>query len=317
MTALPDGYDESNVYTTIIVDEALRRGIGVEILDPATGEMRLRHGDRTMDVVQSLSPLTSAIAFVRCDDKAVTRRVLVEAGLPVPAGRVASGGADDEEFLRRHGDIVVKPARGEGGHGITVGVTDAGELADACERARASCPVVLLEERVDGDDLRVLVIDGAVVAASVRRPPTVVGDGEHTVRELIERRNASRDPALCVPLDAITESAVRGAGSGMDEVLDADREIVVRATANLHTGGTIHDVTGSLHADHADVALRVAAALDLPVAGVDLMVERIDAPGQHVIEVNEEPGLANHAPQPTAQRYLDLLFPETAARAGA
>ena len=310
----PDGYDESNVYTTIIVDEALRRGIDVQILDPATGEMRLRLGDRTLDVVQSLSPLTSAIAFVRCDDKAATRRMLVGAGLPVPDGRVASGGSDDEDFLRRHGEVVVKPARGEGGHGITVGVRTPDELADACERARVSCPVVLLEERVDGDDLRVLVIDDEVVAASVRRPPTVTGDGEHTVRELIERRNQTRDPNLCVPLDAITAGAVRASGTELDEVLEADCEIMVRATANLHTGGTIHDVTADLHPDHAEVALRVAAVLDLPVAGVDLMVERIDGPGQYVIEVNEEPGLANHEPQPTAQRYLDLLFPETAGQ---
>ena len=312
MTTAPDGYDDCNVYTTIIIDEAVRRGIDVEILDTATGELRMRLGERTMDMIQSLSTLTSSVAFRRCDDKAVTRRVLAAADLPLPDGRIASGDADDEEFLRQHGELVVKPARGEGGHGITVGVTDADELAEARDRARASCPVVVLEERRPGDDLRVLVIDDEVVAASVRRPPTVVGDGEHSVRELIERRNADRHPDLCVPLDAITESAVRAAGSGMDDVPEPGRELTVRATANLHTGGTIHDVTDELHPDHAAVARKAAAVLDLPVAGVDLIVERIDGPGQHVIEVNEQPGLANHEPQPTAARYLDLLFPETA-----
>jgi D-alanine-D-alanine ligase-like ATP-grasp enzyme len=117
---------------------------------------------------------------------------------------------------------------------------------------------------------------------------------------------------MVVPLDAITEVALRDEGIGLDDVPEAGRAVTVRATANLHTGGTIEDVTDRLHPDHADVGLRAAAALDLPVAGVDLLVDDVEAPGQVVIEVNEQPGLANHEPRPTAERYLDLLFPETA-----
>ena len=308
----PAGYDACNVYTTIIIDEALRRGIDVEILDPETGEMRMRHGGRTVEMVQSLPDLTSAVAFRRCDDKAVTRRVLAAAGLPLPDGTIATGDADDRAFLERHGDIVVKPARGEGGHGITVGVRDAEELAAAIERAKRSCPRVVLEERRQGEDVRVLVIGDEVVAAAVRRPPTVEGDGRRTVRQLIEAGNEARDPGLTVPIDEITDVALRDEQVGLDDVLEDGRVIAVRATANLHTGGSIHDVTAELHPDHADVARRATAALDLPISGVDLMVDRVDGPGQVVIEVNEQPGLANHEPQPTAQRYLDLLFPDTA-----
>ena len=313
MTGRPSGYEACNIYTTIIVDEALRRGVHVEILDPETGEMRMRHGERTVDMVQSLPGLTSAVAFRRCDDKAVTRRVLAAAGLPLPDGMLATGGPDDDAFLDRHGDIVVKPARGEGGHGITVGVTSADELAAAVERARSSCPRVVLEERRGGDDVRVLVIDGEVVAAAVRRPPTVIGDGSRTVRELIGASNEDRDANLQVPIDDITEVALRDEGIGLDDVPDDGRVVAVRATANLHTGGSIHDVTDSLHPDHAAVAVRATEALDLPISGVDLIVEAVDRPGQVIIEVNEQPGLANHEPQPTAQRYLDLLFPDTRA----
>ncbi len=311
MTGPPAHYGACNVYTTIIIDEALRRGIEVEILDPDTGELRLRHGDRSIEMIQSLSELTSAVAFRRCDDKAVTRRVLTSAGLPVPPGMVATGGVEDQRFLDQHGEIVVKPARGEGGHGITVGVTGAEGLVAARDLASERCPTVVLEARCPGDDLRVLVIDGAVVAASVRRPPTVIGDGTATVRALIEGRNHRSEPGLTVPLDGITEAAVRDAGYSFDDVLAADRELVVRATANLHTGGTIHDVTDQLHRDHGAVAVRAAAVLDLPVAGVDLMVDAVDRASHQIIEVNEQPGLANHEPQPTAQRYLDLLFPAT------
>lgn len=317
--ALPDGYDRCNDYTRIIVDEALARGIDVVLHDPELGEMSLTLGGTTHTVIQSLSELTSAIAFRRCDDKLMTRRVLADAGLRVPAGRLATGDAADESFLNEHAPVVVKPCRGEGGAGISVGVTGPDELRSAIDIARAGCDRVLLEAMVPGDDLRVLVIDGEVVAASMRRPPTVTGDGSSTVRELIEARNdqrrAEHGDAMVTPLDDITASTVRGAGHDLDDVLAEGAELQVRRTANLHTGGTIHDLTDRLHPALADAAIRGAAAIGLPVAGMDLMVTSPEEPDHVFIEVNEQPGLANHEPQPTAQRYLDLLFPATADRA--
>jgi GNAT-family acetyltransferase (TIGR03103 family) len=312
---LPDGYESSNEYTRIIVDEALARGIDVVVLDPELGELELTRTGRTHTVIQSLSELTSAIAFRRCDDKAMTRRVLTDAGLPVPPGRVATGDDADEGFLAEHGSIVVKPCRGEGGAGISVGVTEPADLGRAVASARATCERVLLEAMVPGEDLRVLVIDGEVVAASVRRPPAVVGEGSRTVRALVEvrneRRTAELGPGMVTPLDGITEACVRAAGHDLDDVLDDGVELQVRRTANLHSGGTIHDMTACLHPTLADAAVRGAAAIGLPVAGVDLMVDSPEEARHVFIEVNEQPGLANHEPQPTAQRYLDLLFPAT------
>ncbi len=315
--AVPDGYEACNEYTRIIVDEALARGVDVVVHDPATGELTLSHDGRSHTMIQSLSDLTSAIAFRRCDDKAVTRRLLAEAGLPVAEGRLATDDEADTAFLAEHAPIVVKPCRGEGGAGISVGVTEPDGLRAAIASARETCPQVLLEAMAPGDDLRVLVIDGAVVAASVRRPPVVTGDGTSTVRELIESRNDRRaaelGPAMVTPLDDITVACVRAAGHDLDTVLSTGEELQVRRTANLHTGGTIHDMTDVLHPALADAALRATAALGLPVAGIDLMVPSPEGPEHVVIEVNEQPGLANHEPQPTAQRYLDLLFPETTA----
>ena len=311
-----DGYDGCNEYTRIIVDEAVGRGIDAVILDPSVGELELTHGGRTHVMIQSLSDLTSAVALRRCDDKAATRRVLEGVGLPVAPGRLATDDDDDANFLAEHGSVVVKPCRGEGGAGITVGVTQVDELRTAIRIARATCAQVLLEALAPGEDLRVLVIDGAVVAGSVRRPPVVSGDGTSTVRSLIEARNSERalrhGPAMVTPLDDITSGCVEAAGLTLDDVLGAGVELQVRRTANLHTGGTIHDVTDVLHPVLADAALRATAAIDLPVAGVDLMVLSPEGPDHVLIEVNEQPGLANHEPQPTAQRYLDLLFPATA-----
>lgn len=309
-------YAACNDSTRIIIDEARRRGIDVVISDPELGELELRHEGVVRHAFQSLSDLTSAIAFRRCDDKLLTRRVLEAAGLPVAPGRLV--GDDDEAdlaFLAEHGSVVLKPCRGEGGAGITVGVTDAGGLRQAVASAREVCGQVLLEAVADGDDLRILVIGGEVVAASVRQPPVVTGDGERTVRALVEARNEERIAAggFATRLDGITEATVRAGGHGLDDVLPAGEEVVVRRTANLHTGGTIHDRTDELHPALADLALRATAAIDLPVAGVDLMVRDPAAAGPAVvIEVNEQPGLANHEPQPTTQRYLDLLFPATA-----
>ncbi|HEX4902891.1 MAG TPA: ATP-grasp domain-containing protein [Acidimicrobiales bacterium] len=314
-TGHPAGYEDCNDYTRIIVDEALGRGIDVVIGDPVLGELELRHGDVVHHAFQSLSDLTSAIAFRRCDDKLLTRRVLEAAGLPVAPGRLAGGDDADAEFLVAHGTVVVKPCRGEGGAGITVGVTDAAGLRDAIASARQHCSQVLLEAVAEGDDLRVLVIDDQVVAASVRRPPVVRGDASRSIRQLVEDRNQERtaDGGFATPLDDITTATVRAAGHDLDDVLADGEELAVRRTANLHTGGTIHDVTDRLHPSLGVLARAATAAIGLPVAGVDLMVVDPSSEGPVVvIEVNEQPGLANHEPQPTAQRYLDLLFPATA-----
>jgi D-alanine-D-alanine ligase-like ATP-grasp enzyme len=107
---------------------------------------------------------------------------------------------------------------------------------------------------------------------------------------------------------------VASAGYQLDDVLTEGVTLPVRRTANLHTGGTIHDVTDELHPALADAAVGVARAIGIPVVGVDLVVEGIDSPGHVVIEANEQPGLANHEPRPTAERFVDLLFPATADR---
>jgi D-alanine-D-alanine ligase-like ATP-grasp enzyme len=96
--------------------------------------------------------------------------------------------------------------------------------------------------------------------------------------------------------------------------VEQDEEIEVRKTANLHTGGTIHDVTPQLHPELARAAEEASRVLDIPVVGFDFMVPDVEGPDYVVIEANERPGLANHEPQPTAEAYLDLLFPQTAVR---
>ena len=307
------GIDQLNPYARLIADEALRRGIEVEVLDAAWGELRLTHGGRSLVTRESLSELTSAVAMSRCDDKRVTRRVLADAGLHVPPGGPAVGDGRDLQLLDELGEVVVKPARGEQGEGITVGVRDAEELDRAVRRARQVCGDVLIEQRCEGDDLRVVVIDHQVVAAAVRRPAAVVGDGRHRVEDLIDaqsrRRAAATGGESRIPIDELTEDVLDAQGLDLDSVPDEGARVQVRSTANLHTGGTIHDVTDELHPALADAAVVASRAIGIPVTGIDLIVPDVTEPDYVIIEANERPGLANHEPRPTAEAFVDLLFP--------
>jgi GNAT-family acetyltransferase (TIGR03103 family) len=315
--ARPPGLADLNPYATIIAEEALRRGIRVEVTDAESGEMRLSVGGRTVLTLESLSEFTTAVAMSRCDDKRVTRRIMERAGVRVARGAAAGEGglADALALLGEVGAVVVKPARGEQGRGITVGVRDEAGLERAVALALQFCPDVLVEEMVDGEDLRVVVIDRQVVAAAVRRPAEVLGDGRHTVTELVRTTSVRRERATGgesrIPLDETTAEIVADAGYAMDDVPPNGERIRVRRTANLHTGGTIEDVTARLHPEIAEASVRAAAALGIPVTGLDFLVPDVASPEYVFIEANERPGLANHEPQPVVERFVDLLFPET------
>ncbi len=313
----PDSLDELNPYARIVADEALRRGIRVQVLDGPGGYLRLEHGGRALVTRESLSELTNAVAMSRCDDKRVTRQVVSSAGIVVPEGRTATFDEADHAFLDAHGAVVVKPVRGEQGAGVSVDVRRHEALDAALARAAGIGGEVLVEQHVEGVDLRIVVIGGAVVAAALRRPPQVVGDGTHTVAELVRacsrRRQAATGGESSIPLDDSTRAVVAEAGHDLDAVLRPGTPLVVRRTANLHTGGTIHDVTSELHPELASVAVRAAEAIGIPVTGIDLLVRDPGAPDYVFVEANERPGLANHEPQPTARAFVDLLFPGTTA----
>lgn len=302
-----------NPYAQVIVDEAARRGIRVDVLDAAGGYFRLTHGARSVVCRESLSELTSAIAMSRCQDKRVTSRMLAEAGIRVPAQREADGSETDRAFLKQHRAVVVKPADGEQGAGISVDVRNLRQMRAAIKRARAEHPIVLLEEYCPGEDLRIVVIGFKVVAAALRRPPEIVGDGLNDVRTLIEklsrRRAAATQGESKVPLDAETERCVGLAGHSFDDVLPAGQRLQVRKTANLHTGGHLKDVTAVLHPALRSAAERAARVLDIPVTGLDFLVPDVTQTDYVIVEANERPGLANHEPQPTAASFVDLLFP--------
>lgn len=302
-----------NPYARIIIEEARVRGIAAEVLDETEGYFRLASGATSITCRESLSELTSAIAMSRCQDKYITHRWLAKAGIQTPDFQLAGDAAADRQFLDRHRKLVVKPAIGEQGRGVTVGIDTVEALLAAIDLARRYSERVLLESFHAGQDLRIVVINSRVVAAAVRRPAQIVGDGERSARALIEKQSRRRRAATSgesrIPMDDETESCLRNAGYSLDDVIPGGKRVNVQRTANLHTGGTIHDVTPLLHPELSGVAEKAAKWLDIPVVGLDLIVPSPDQPKYVMIEANERPGLANHEPQPTAQRFVDLLFP--------
>jgi GNAT-family acetyltransferase (TIGR03103 family) len=236
----------------------------------------------------------------------------------VPEQREVTNDEDDEAFLAKHGRIVVKPAKGEQGRGIAVDISDVETMRRAIEAAYAVSDRVLLEEFCEGQDLRLIVIDHKLVAAAIRKPASLVGDGVSTVRTLIEKQSRRRSAATGgesrIPMDAETERCITLAGYDYDSVLPAGQHLAVRKTANLHTGGTIHDVTPILSKHLALAAEEASRALAIPLVGFDFLVPDPERDDYVIVEANERPGLANHEPQPTAERFVDMLFPHTVDR---
>jgi D-alanine-D-alanine ligase-like ATP-grasp enzyme/ribosomal protein S18 acetylase RimI-like enzyme len=282
-------YPGLNPYARLLVDEARKRGIRID-----------------------------TVAMTKCDDKRLTRKLLAKENIRVPAQIRYTDLDEAVSFMEKHKAVVVKPARGEQGEGISVDITDPKDLKTAIEKAQNACPDVILEELAPGQDLRVIVINYEVVAAAVRRPPVIRGTGTHAMKELIKtynrRRMAATGGESRIPMDEETRRCLAQQGLNPDTVLDKDKEVTVRKTANLHTGGTIHDVTDDLHPELAKAAVAAARCLEIPVTGLDFIVPDVQGPEYVIIEANERPGLANHEPQPTAQRFIDLLFPETAVK---
>ncbi len=314
----PEEMEELNPYSMIIINEARKRGIRVDVFDPIDNYFGLSSGGTSIVCRESLTDLTSSIAMSRCNDRRITARTLRSSGLFVPDQHLACTLSKNMAFMEEHGSVVVKPCMRIPGAGTTINVSTKEELQKAIKHAKKVHHDVMLEEMVDGKDMRVLVIDFEVVAAAIRKPPIIFGNGEHTVLELVEKQSRRRECATqgetTIPVDKELAETVQEAGYDLDDILPKGRELQVRKTANLHFGGTSHDVTGELHPDLINAAIQAAYTLDTPVVGLDFIISDPSEPEYVIVEANERPHLVNHEPQPTAERFIDYLFPQSALR---
>jgi cyanophycin synthetase len=294
--------------TRAIIAAARRRGIPVERFGDLS-LLRLGWGNRRRMAWAAMTDATGGVGIDIAGDKQVTRRLLVEAGVPVVPGGAARTAEDAVRLLNQlGGPVVVKPRHGRQGEHVALDLVTSGDVGRAFAAAGGD---VVVERQLPGRDYRVLVVAGEVAAAAERIAAHVVGDGESTVRGLVERTNA--DPRrgagharvlTRLAIDEVAQDLLARQGCTPDTVPAAGQRVWLRENANLSTGGTSRDVTERLHPDVARLCLRVAALIGLDVAGIDLRLADIAEPlppaGEPddvrggVIEVNAVPGLRMH-----------------------
>ncbi|MEW5930478.1 MAG: cyanophycin synthetase [Gemmatimonadota bacterium] len=312
--------------TAAIVEEAHRRGIPVRRLNNSS-LVQLGLGKNLRRVQAAMSDYTSAIGVEIAQDKDDTRRVLRNIGLPAPEGDTASTLDGALEVAGEIGyPVLLKPLDASHGRGISGCLADEEAVRRAWPVSSAFSRRVVVERFVTGRDYRVLVVDGRVAAVAERVPAHVVGDGEHTVRQLIDAAN--RDPRrgkghtkvlTRLPDDGATEEFLASRGSSMDAVPAAGEQVFLRATANLSTGGTSIDRTDEIHPDNVTAAEMAAGIVGLDIAGIDVLSPDISVPfrenGAVIIEVNAAPGLRMHThpsegtPRGVGAPIVDMLYP--------
>ncbi|HLS46890.1 MAG TPA: cyanophycin synthetase [Gemmatimonadales bacterium] len=285
------------------------------------------HGRYRRRVQATVTSETSHIAVELASDKEETNRILANLGLPVPAQELVQtvGGA-----LRAAESIgypvVVKPYNANHGRGISIHLTDADQVRAAFEMARELSRSVLIESYVTGYDHRMLVVNGKLIAVAQRIPGHVVGDGIHTVEQLVAevnadpRRGIGHEKVLTrLEFDAQAEQLLARRGYTRDSVPDAGEPVYLRLTGNLSTGGTAIDMTDVVHPDNVEMAVRTVKAIGLDVGGVDFLTSDITRSfkevGGAIVEVNAAPGFRMHMapsegkPRDVAGPVLDMLFP--------
>jgi cyanophycin synthetase len=325
---LRDLYDEVRLgpSTSALIEEARRRNIPVRRMNSGS-LVQLGLGARLRRIQAAMSDFTSAIAVDIAQDKEETRRVLEGIGLPVPEGRTATSLDDALEIGREIGfPVVLKPLDASKGRGFSGRLDDELALRRAWPGTQEFSRTVVVEEFVEGRDFRILVVAGRLVAVAERISARVTGDGEQTVRELVEtanadpRRGTGHERTLTrIPLDERTEEFLRETGHSLDSVPARGEVVRLCATANLSTGGTALDRTEEIHPDNTTACEMAAGVVGLDIAGIDVVTPDISVPfrqnGARIIEVNAAPGLRMHTHpcdgpgRNVAAPIIDMLYP--------
>jgi cyanophycin synthetase len=318
--------------TGAVVAAATRRGIPAERLTEEANLFQLGWGSKQQRLQATMTGATSHVAVGLASDKHLTKALLEKAGLPVPSGETVTTLEQARRVARgMRAPVTIKPLDANQGKGVTTVCVSDEEIAAAFEHARAYSRRVIVERFLKGRDYRVLVTGGAIAAAAWRRPPTVTGDGVHTIAELVEAEN--RNPArgeghtnilTKIALDDQALSVVAKQGYSFASVPPAGVEVELRGNANLSTGGTAEDVTDLLPASTARICIRAASIIGLDVAGIDIICEDIAQPlaqqGGGIIEVNAAPGIRMHqypsrgTPRDAGDAIVEAMFGDSDGR---
>ncbi len=301
--------DKMKISTRLIAEEALRRGYTVDYLPAGktkTGVLVINNGQANFVLKSTVGTLSRAYGVFVATNKYLMGQLLEKFNLPVPATYLYDGSELPLRFLNEHGAVAVKPIDTNHGVGVSTGIATADDLASAILRAQkaAKSQTVLVQEMALGIDYRLLVVGDALVAAAYRKPALIIGDGTHTIAELIafENDNPLRGaghskPLTLLDIDLITKY-ISKKGHEITDVLGQDEQLALSGVANLSQGGMAVDVTDSVHPSIVEIAVKATKVAGLGVCGVDIMCEDItqDAAVIHpkIIELNESPGIRMH-----------------------
>ena len=289
--------------------------------------VQLGYGKYQQRIQATVTGRTPHISVELASDKEETNKILGSLGLPVPRQELVTSQTDALRAAHKlGGSVVLKPYNGNHGRGITINISDDDDIRAGFDAAREHSRSVIVETYLAGDDHRLLVVNGELVAATRRTPGHVVGDGKQTVAELVEvvnsdpRRGVGHEKVLTkLKLDREAELMLERMGYTAESVPKEGEVVPLRSTANLSTGGTANDVTDIIHPDNRAMAERAVRAIGLDVGGVDFLTTNIaesyKSIGGGICEVNAAPGFRMHiapsegTPRDAAGPVIDMLFP--------
>lgn len=312
--------------TGSIVEEAIKRRIPFIRLN-GRSLVQLGYGVNQKRIQATVASTTSSIAVEIACDKEDTKNLLESAEIPVPKGRICYDEEDLATAASRIGyPLVTKPINGNHGKGATTNIKNWDELKVGFDAAKKYSKSVIVEKFITGYDHRILVINYKFVAAALRTPASVIGDGKHSIKELIDivnsdpRRGYGHEKVLTsIKVDSFTENILEEKGFTLDTVLVKDYELLLKPTANISTGGTATDITDMVHPSNVFMCERIARIIGLDICGIDIMAPDLTTPisenGGAILEVNAAPGFRMHL-EPTegiarnvAEPVIDMLYP--------
>jgi cyanophycin synthetase len=312
--------------TGCIVDEAVARGIPYIRLNKHS-LVQLGYGVNQRRIRATIASTTGSIAVDIACNKEETKNLLEAAEIPVPKGRIIyteEGLIAAVESVKY--PLVTKPVDGNHGKGATTNISNWEDALKGMEAAKKYGRAVIVERFITGLDHRVLVVNYKFVAAAIRKPAAVMGDGVHTIQELIDitnkdpRRGYGHEKTLTsIKVDEFTLDILTQNELSLESILPAGKELWLKPTANLSTGGTATDVTDFVHPDNIFMCERIARIIGLDICGIDIMAESLSVPitenGGAVLEVNAAPGFRMHIdpadglPRNVAEPVIDMLYP--------
>ncbi|MDR2836963.1 MAG: cyanophycin synthetase [Azonexus sp.] len=313
--------------TGSIIAAAQARGIPYRRLTQGS-LVQLGWGSRQKRIQAAETSFTSAIAEAIAQDKELTKQLLHAAGVAVPVGRPVEDEDDAWAAAQEIGlPVVVKPQDGNQGKGISVNLTSEAQVRQAYRVAIEFRDDIMVEKYLPGHDYRLLVIGGKLIAAARRDPPLVIGDGSHTVRQLVDivnsdpRRSDGHATSLTkIRFDEIALARLAEQGYNADSVPERGVRVVLRNNANLSTGGTATDVTDNVHPELAAAAIAAAQTVGLDIAGIDVvcdtMLKPLEEQGGGIVEVNAAPGLRMHLSpsfgkgRPVGEAIVGMMYPD-------